>query len=324
MTNFRRDTLIICSLAVLAVLVGTFSGSASMQHFLTQLLVLGMFASAFDFAFGRSGLFSAGHAAFFGCGAYATALSTLRYDWTFMPSLALAALVGGAIAFVFAVLARRVPGVYFALATLAMAQLVLVITEVKLSPWSGGSDGLAGVPRPILFGVDLGGTGQYLLFVCVVFVIALVTLSLLRHSPYGQVLRAIRENAVRAEQLGYNIDLYRISAFTVSGAYSGVAGGLFGGLIFYVGPDLLRMTLSVDVLVMSVLGGPNTLLGPLLGVAVFETSREVITRYTDHWHGFVGIMFILATLFLPFGLVGLFRARRRPKAEATAEARDFS
>jgi branched-chain amino acid transport system permease protein len=221
----------------------------------------------------------------------------------------------------FGKLARRVSGIYYALATLAMAQLVSVIVEIRLGKWSGGSDGLAGVPRPVLLGVNFDAADRYLLLVSALFVIALVTLSLIRHSPYGQVLRAIRENAVRAEQLGYNVDLYRVSALAVSGAYSGVAGALFGGLTLYVGPELLRATMSIDVLVMCVLGGPNTLLGPLLGVAIFETSREVITRYTDHWHGLVGAMFILATLFLPFGLVGLFRRRRRATSSVAAPAR---
>ncbi len=279
--------------------------SEGMQHFLAQILIMGLFASAFDLAYGRTGIFSVGHAAFFGIGAYAFAWAAVGADWGISAALFASFLAGGLLAAIFGLLASRTTGIYFALVTLALGQLISILIEVKLRTISGGSDGIPGIPRPMAFGLDFGSTQNYLLFICATFTLILMLLVLLRRSPYGQALLAVRENAVRAEQMGYDVRFYRISALSLSGALSGLSGALFGMLTMFVGPEMLRFMLSGEVLIMTILGGAGTLLGPLIGVSVFEVAREVISRYTQHWFGFVGLLFILVTLFAPSGLVGL-------------------
>jgi branched-chain amino acid transport system permease protein len=310
MSLFSRDIAAVLVIAMVAGVGGTFLSEGS-QHFVAQIMILGMFASAFDLAYGRTGIFSIGHAAFFGGGAYAYALLSLKAGLGFFPSLAGAILIGGALATLFGLLAIRATGIYFALSTLAMGQLFSVLVEIKFRGLSGGADGIAGVPRPDFFGLDFGVTRNYLWLICIAFAIVLTLLALIRRSPYGQTLLAVRENPVRAEQLGYSVHFYRVTAFAISGAFSGLAGALFGSLTMFVGPDMLRWMNSGDVLIMTILGGPGSLLGPLLGVAIFETAREVISRYTQHWLGFVGALFIVVTLFAPTGLVGLWSTLRR-------------
>ncbi|MES2362655.1 MAG: branched-chain amino acid ABC transporter permease [Pseudomonadota bacterium] len=309
MTPLRRDFAAVVAIAAAAALVGTFTSEGS-QYFIANLLIIGMFAAAFDLAYGRAGIFSMGHAAFFGSGAYGYALLTLKAGFGFLPALAGAAVFGGMLATIFGVLAIRASGIYFALSTIAMGQLVAVVIEAKLRFLSGGGDGLPGVPRPMLLGIDMSATDRYLWLVCLAFTIQLGLLALIRSSPYGLVLSAIRDNPVRAEQLGYNVSFYRVSAYAISGTASGMAGAYFAALTMFVGPDMLKWMMSGEVLIMTVLGGPGTLFGPLLGVAAFETARSVVSRYTDHWFGFVGVLFILVTLFLPAGLVGLWPALR--------------
>lgn len=274
-------------------------------HFVAQLLLIGMFAAAFDLAYGVTGIFSFGHAAFFGGGAYAYAILTTVAHWGFGGAIVGSAVVGGLLALIFGSLAFRTSGLFFALATLAFGQLVNILIEIKLRDWSGGSDGLSGVPRPFLFGREIASTNAFLAFASVCFVLVMGFLVKIRASSYGQVLRAVRDNPVRAAQLGYNVITYRLSAYVVSGALSGIAGALFASLTMFVSPDLTRWTMSGDILIMTVLGGAGTLAGPLLGVTLFEVAKEVISRYTDHWYGILGVLFVACTLFLPGGLQGL-------------------
>lgn len=305
MKSFRLEVGVALAVGLVCAVAGSLSSEGS-QHFIAQILILGMFASAFDLAYGRTGIFSMGHASFFGGGAYAFALLSIKGGFGLAAGLAGAMAAGALLAVVFALLAIRAAGIYFALSTLAMGQLVSVLVEIKLRALSGGNDGIPGVPRPVLFGVDFSSTQRYLWLACATFSLLLVVLAVIRRSPYGQALAAVRDNPARAEQLGYNVNFYRVSAFALSGALSGFAGAFFGMLTMFVGPDMLRWMVSGEVMIMTVLGGPGTLLGPVIGVAVFETAREVISRFTQHWFGVIGALFIVVTLFAPAGLVGLW------------------
>lgn len=311
----------------LVAVVGLAAGllSEGTQHIVALILILGLFAAAFDLAFGWTGLFSIGHATFFGAGAYAYALLTLKgADPILAITTSLAA--GGGLAALFGLLGMRSTGIYFSLTTLALGQLASVLCEVKLRAWTGGADGLAGVPRPRIFAWSFDATGSFLLFACVAFALSLTVLALVRRSGFGQVLRAIRENPVRTQQLGFNVTLYRVLAMAISGAFSGLAGALFSALSFFAGPEMMNWQMSGDILIMTVLGGAGTLLGPVLGAAIFEISKEVISRYTEHWYGFVGALFVVITLVAPSGLagldlwprIGLFSHGRKPRERAPA------
>ncbi|WP_137388569.1 branched-chain amino acid ABC transporter permease [Rhodoligotrophos defluvii] len=311
MSPFVRHLLLSALLAGGAAGLALTAGDG-VQYIIALVLVWAIFAVGFDLVFGVAGIISFGHAAFFGTGAYAYAILTLTYEVSPLPALAAASLVGAAVGLSFAAVTLRQSGIYFALTTLALAQLIHILAEVKLKAWTGGTDGLAGVPRPELLGIDFYDDGNFACFVAAVFLALMMLNALLRASPFGQVLSAIRQNETRAGQLGYDTRRYKLGAFAISGAYSGLAGALLGCLVMFVGPDMTRWTASGDVLIMTVLGGRGTFLGPVVGVAVFEGLKEGISAYTDHWYGLLGLIFILVTLYMPGGICGLI-SRHVPK-----------
>ena len=158
--------------------------------------------------------------------------------WGFWSAIGASALVGGLLALIFGLLAFRATGLYFGLATLALGQLVNILIEVKLRDWTGGSDGMSGVPRPVIFGYAFDSTRQFLVFSTICFAMLMVVLAAIRASSYGQVLRAVRDNPVRAAQLGYDVTRYRLSAFSISGAVTGISGALMAALTLFVSAPL--------------------------------------------------------------------------------------
>lgn len=283
-------------------------------HLVSLILIWGLFALGFDLVFGVAGLLSFGHAALFGIGGYALTLLTTRLGVPF----ALALLAGGALgalaAFVFSLFALRASGIFFSLLTLALAQLLYTLAGSKLRALTGGLDGLPGVPRPVLFGLDFYANERFYLFLCAVFLLGLGIAALLRASPFGMALRAVQANDVRAAQLGLNVQRLRQAAFMISGAYAGVSGGLLASLLFYVSPQMLHWSTSGDIVIMTLLGGKGTLLGPVLGTALFELLKEKLSQVTEHWYGVLGIIFVICTIALPRGLAGLFGTGRKGAA----------
>ena len=307
----RITSWVLGVIVLLIALVPIFAPGEGSQNLVSLILVWSIFALGFDLVFGVAGMLSFGHAAMFGVGAYALTLLTTRAGWDFLPALAAAGVIGAVVALVFSFFALRVSGLFFALLTLALAQLLFILAGSKLRDLTGGVDGLPGVPRPELWGLDFYDNGIYYYFVLAAFVVALVVAAVLRASPFGQALRAVKANDVRAEQIGFNVQRLRQAVFAISGAYAGISGGLLASLMFYVGPQMLHWSTSGDVVIMVLLGGMGTLLGPILGVAVFELLREWLSQVTAHWYGVLGLVFILCTIFMPGGLAGLVEAMGR-------------
>jgi len=312
MSMLRLDQVLMAAIVALMIIIPGVAAGEESLNLLSLILVWGLFAVGFDLIFGMAGMLSFGHAAMFGAGGYALAL--LAPQFGFVPSLLVAGLVGAALAFLLSVFALRVSGLFFSLLTLALAQLVYILASTKLRAFTGGLDGIPGVARPVLFGVDFYNNRNFFYFLVAVFVIGLAVMAILRVSPFGSALKAVQANDVRAEQIGYNVQRLRQCAFMISGAYAGVSGALLASLMFYVSPQMLHWTTSGDVLIMTLLGGKGTLLGPVLGVAVFEILKEELSQVTEHWYGVLGVVFILCTIFLPNGIAGLFaflgRARK--------------
>lgn len=277
-------------------------------YFATLILVWCVFALGYDLMFGLAGLLSFGHAAFFGIGSYVYAVIMVK-DPSLLPLAMLsAALAGSLTAIVVGVLALRLSGIYFSLMTLAIAEMIFFAASSPLRALTGGEDGLTGVPRPTLFGVDFYDGGNFYLLVLAFFGLALLAARMLRESPFGKVLGGIRLNEIRAEQLGFNIKLNKLAVFAASGAFSGVAGALLGALMQFVNTQGLHWGTSGDIVMMTLLGGLGTLYGPIIGVVAFETMKEVFSSWTVHWYGILGIIFILVTMFMPDGIHGLIVA----------------
>jgi branched-chain amino acid transport system permease protein len=292
-------------------------------HLATEVLILGLLATAFNLLFGGTGLLSFGQAAFFATGAYAAAF-VLKGVAASMPLALLAGLLAGAVtSFVVGVLSVRRNEIYFAMLTLAFGQLFAVVF-LQAYRVTGGADGIAGVPRPRLgwadFAVDLGPTLNYYYFTLLVVAGALWVLWRLTRSSLGLTLAAIRENPSRTAYLGIPTRRYRLAAFTIAGAFSGLAGALFAPFQGTVVPDFANWVMSAEPVLMTLLGGPNSFLGPLLGALFFVALKDTLGSWTEYWPLTLGSIVILLILFLPEGPLGALD-RLFTRADRTAATR---
>ncbi len=289
--------------------------------FAMKILCFALFASAYNLVFGYIGLLAFGHAAFFGASAYVAAHTAAV--WGFPPELAI--LSGVAVATVigalFGWLAIRRQGLYFAMITLALAQIVYFYA-IQAS-WTHGEDGIQSVPRGTLFGfIDLNNSLNMYFFVLAVFIGGFALLYRIVRSPFGQVLKSVRENEPRAISLGYSADRFKWIAFTLSAALAGLAGGT-KAIVFQIAslPDLYFMT-SADALLMTLIGGVGTLLGPVVGAAIVVTLQKEFATLGAWVIVVQGSAFVLCVLFLRKGVVGMledFLARRQERRRQQAK-----
>lgn len=276
---------------------------------MTEALILGIFAVSLDLLLGHTGLPSLGHSAYFGVSAYATAIVSLRLQqssWVCALAGIAASLI---IAAIYGLLALRTSGVYFMMITLALAQVLWGIA-FGWRQLTGGDDGLPGVPRPDLgLPISLSSGLSFYYFVLVFFALAVAALWTIVSSPFGRALVGIRESERRMEVLGYNVWLHKYVAFVLAGLFAGLAGALFVYYTGFVSPAYLSIVFSAMALIMVILGGAGTLLGPALGSATIVTLENVISAYTQRWLLVLGLIYVAVTLFAPGGLVGLVRGR---------------
>jgi branched-chain amino acid transport system permease protein len=290
-------------------------------HLATEVLILGLLASAFNLVFGGTGLLSFGQAAFFATGAYAAAF-VLKGVAASMPLALLAGFLAGAMASgVVGMLSVRRNEIYFAMLTLAFGQLFAVVF-LQAYRITGGADGIAGVPRPGLgppgLGLELAPTLNYYLFTLLVVAGALWMLWRVSRSSLGLTLAAIRENPSRTAYLGIPMRRYRLAAFTIAGAFSGLAGALFAPFEGTVVPDFASWVMSAEPVLMTLLGGPSSFFGPLLGAVVFVALKDTLGSWTEYWPLTLGTIVILLILFLPEGPIGLLDGLFAPRRHSTA------
>ena len=272
-----------------------------------NILVFGLFAVGYNLIFGYTGMLSFGHAALFGLGAYGAGIPIAKYGWHFLPALGLGVFIAALGAVIIGWFATRARGIYFAMITLAAAQVVYYIAFQWVSMTSG-EDGLRGVNVGVvnLFGLQfnmLDPTTKYYAMLLVV-ALALWVFSRILQSPFGAVLEAVRENEARAIACGYNVRRTRLAAFTLSGAFSGLAGTLYGIHLSVVPIETLHYFTSATVLMMTLLGGMGTFFGPFIGAFTYLLLADVITVITVHWQLFVGGLFVFLILFFPRGIWG--------------------
>ena len=282
--------------------------------FMMKLLCFAMFACAYNLLLGFSGMLSFGHAAFFGSSAYATAWLATAHGWgpasATLAGVAASALVGllvGGIA-----IRRR--GIYFAMITLALAQLIYFVCLE--APFTGGENGLQGVPRGSLFGLlPLRSDIVMYYVVLAAFVAQFVFIRRVVHSPFGQVLRAIRENENRAVSLGYDVNRYRLLAFVLSATLAGLAGSLKALVLGFVTLSDVQQANSGEVILMTLLGGTGTFAGPVIGAAVVVTLQEYLSDIVGGWVTvIVGAVFIACVLAFRRGIIGELVALMRPRS----------
>jgi branched-chain amino acid transport system permease protein len=278
--------------------------------FLMKAMCFALFACAFNLLIGYVGLLSFGHAAYFGMGAYVTAYTAKH--WGLTPELAIVAggLTGAALGVVFGWIAIRRQGIYFAMITLALAQMVYFLCVQ--APFTGGEDGIQQVPRGRLFGlIDLHADMTMYWLVAAVFLLGFVLIHRIVHSPFGQILKAIRENEPRATSLGYRTDDYKLLAFVLSAALAAVAGGTKSLMFGIATLTDVHWTMSGEVVLMTLLGGLGTLFGPAVGAVVVVTMQNYLAEFGAWVTVTQGVIFVICVLAFRRGIVGVLASRLR-------------
>jgi branched-chain amino acid transport system permease protein len=281
--------------------------------FMMKALCYAIFACAFNLLLGYTGLLSFGHAAYLGAAAYVTGY--LVRSSGFSPELGVLAgtLAAGAIGFVVGAIAIRRQGIYFAMITLAMAQMVYFVW--LQAPFTGGEDGLQGVPRGKLFGlIPLSSDIAMYYVVLAVFVAVFLAIIRIVHSPYGQVLKAIRENEPRAISLGYDVDKYKLLAFVLSTSLAGLAGSLKTLALGFATLSDAHWSLSGEVVLMTLLGGMGTFAGPVLGAFTIIGLQNFLADRVGSWVTvIIGVIFVVCVVGFRRGFVGELLAWQRSK-----------
>ena len=307
---------------VLPLLMGTVQSTVSLA---TEIVIFSLLAIAYNLLMGYTGLVSFGHSAFFGIGGYAAGLAQLYLaKGMVVPVIAGvlgATLTGAVIGF----LLMRKRGVYFSLLTLAFTQMFFYIVYGATAV-TGGENGLGGIERfPLGAGpvrLDLGDKRVYYYTSAALAAAAIYILWRVVHSPFGRVLEAIRENEPRASFVGYDVKRYKLTAFVVSCAFSGLAGVLYTFLLNFAYPESLHVTMAGEIAAMTLVGGMRSFVGPAVGAAVFVFMRDTLSSWTENWLVYFGVIFVAFVMFSPNGIVGVWaRLRglaRRPRARRGA------
>jgi branched-chain amino acid transport system permease protein len=296
----------------LLILVALLPALGAYPVFVMKVMCYALFACAFNLLIGYVGLLSFGHAMFLGMAGYIAAYAAKT--WGYTPELAIlsGALASAVLGLVVGLIAIRRQGIYFAMITLALAQMVYFFCVQ--APFTGGEDGIQAVPRGKLFGfVDLSNVWAMYVTVFVIFISGFLLIYRIIHSPFGQVLKAIRENEARATSLGYDTDRYKLIAFVLSATLSGLAGAT-NALVFQLAAlNAVHWTMSGEVVLMTLVGGLGTVFGPVIG-ALAVLAMENYLAQLGAWVTIVqGAIFVLCVLTFRRGIVGeLGRWLRKP------------
>ena len=305
--------------AVFATLPFWIKGVGLYSYLGVEVMIWIVYALGFNLLLGYAGLPSFGHGAYFGVGAYAFGLAQLHGGLGLWGSLFAAVAAGGIAGALVACFISHRRGIYYALLTIAFGQIFWTVA-IKWHSVTRGEDGLLNIQRGEAFGFSLDRLESLYWFCFAIFVIVVLFLWRLVHSPFGRVLAAIKQNETRARFVGYNVWLYKWLAFTLSALVAGVAGGLFALAQQSAYPNVMSLHQSGFVVMMVLVGGGLvSFWGPVLGVALFFLARDLLGAYTEAWLLWYGLLFMAIVLFRPEGLAGLL-AGARGKVDVRSKA----
>lgn len=282
-----------------------------------QILILAVFSLGFNLLFGYTGLLSFGQAGFFAMGAYGCAKILLA-----VPNLFLGILGGvaasGVAALLLGILSVRHTRIYFSMLTLAFGMMIFSIAW-KWRDYTGGDDGLVGIPRapleiPGLFSLSMAAMDRYYYVVLVLALLAIYAMYRLVRSPLGLTLQAIRDSETRTQFAGVPVRKYRLIAFTIAGLYAGLAGALLTPLENTVTPPVAHWTMSAEPVLATLMGGIHTFTGPVVGSILFILIKDVVMRFTEYWLICFGLIVVAMVMLFPSGVMSLFENRRRPES----------
>jgi len=306
---------VIGALAVYAITGGYFS-----REIVVEIAILAILAVSLDFVAGYGGMISLCHGAIFGLGAYAFAVSTAILDLPTPVAAAAAVLVSAAFGLVVGAVTSKTAGIFFIMATLAFGQMIYVV--IFESRALGGDDGMSGVVRFDLswIGIDLNDSLQFALICLVLLALSYAFLATVLHANFGRTLIGIHANEDRMRALGLTAWKHKAAAFAISAGVAGIAGALAAQHTQYVSPELLFWTVSGEALVVVILGGLGTLVGPAIGAALLVLLKHEVSAYTDHWHMVIGIVLIATVLVGGRGVYGQIEHLLARRAGSKAHA----
>ncbi|WP_226671221.1 branched-chain amino acid ABC transporter permease [Metabacillus litoralis] len=311
--TYNYSPIVLASCLGLLVLFPLVNDSRSMMIMFTQIFIFAVFAMSYDLLLGYTGIVSFGHAMFFGIGAYSTGILLDRVDPTMMwlvLSIVLGMIIAAVVSYLVGLLTLRLKSHFYEMLTLALAGLFLVMAE-KWRSLTFGNDGFTfRVP-------DFLKDRLTFYFIClIVMVVVYLLLKRLTNSPLGKVLVAVRENEDRTQSLGYQTLHYKIIASVIAGVFASIAGSLYVLSLRFVNTSVFTMDVTLDALLMTIIGGVGTLIGPILGAGIIEISHHGLSELGktypifERWIIFFGILYILAVMFFPAGIVGTLKGKR--------------
>jgi branched-chain amino acid transport system permease protein len=268
----------------------------------SEIWIFAIFGLGLNLLLGYTGLLSFGQSTFFGSAAYVAGWLLKHYGINTLFALGIGVGVGAASAAVVGYLCVQRSGLYFIMLTFALNQL-FYFTAYQWTSVTGGEDGMPGVPRPAMLGIDFKDPLIYYAFVSVLFLITLLLMKRIVESPIGKILQAIRENEVRAEAVGYNVPRFKLLAFVIGGAFSGLAGVLYAMLFGIVPLEAISFVFSGNVVFATLIGGSGSLYGPVIGSFVFIWLSESMSTVWARWPLLLGVAFVIVVLFLRGGVV---------------------
>jgi branched-chain amino acid transport system permease protein len=271
----------------------------------TEMLIMALFAASLNLILGFGGMVSFGHSAFYGMGAYTTALLIKKAGVPFLPAMAAAPVMAAVVAAIIGWFCVRRIGLYFSILTLAFSQLLYMIA-FQWYTFTGGDDGIHGIARPAFF-----DPVNYYLFCLAILLLCLLVMRMIINSSYGLTIRTTRENPERAKFIGINVQRYQLINFIIAGAFAGMSGGLITMLNRFAQTEFLHWSKSAEPIFASLVGGMYSLVGPVLGSTVLMLLKIVLQQIhqslVEIWALFLGLVLLIAVLFAPEGIVGLYQ-----------------
>jgi len=303
-TDTKLRPYVFIMLLLGAIIYGNTTGYYG-NEILAEIAIYAILAMALDLVAGYAGMISLGHAGFFALGAYVTAALTVFFDWPVVAAMPLAILGAALLAFVTGIVVVRLTGVFFIMITLAVGQMVY--SYLFKNRTFGGDDGMSGTPRLDLswFNLNTDDPVVFSMLTVAFAVVVYLIFVVLSRSPYGHALIGIHQNENRMRALGCPVRLYKLAAFTASGAVAGLAGSLVAQLSGFISPELSFWTVSGELLIMVIVGGMGTFIGPIVGTAVVISLKHELSSMTEYWSFVMGIFFVAIVLFAEGGLYGL-------------------
>jgi branched-chain amino acid transport system permease protein len=278
----------------------------------SEMLIFAIFALGFDIVFGYTGLLSFGHAMFFGIGAYGTALVLIKFIPSLFAGLLVSAILAQIVAFIIGYLSIKRRGIYFVMITLAFCQMLYFIA-FKWTSLTGGDSGLHGVPRTSFGPFDLNSEITFYFFILLMFLFSVLLAVRIVNSPFGRVLKCLKDNEDRARSIGYDTNRFKLISFMISAFFSSLAGGLYAEHLNFVPLDTLSIHTSGDVVIMALVGGIGTLYGPIFGAMALIYLKNLLSNWLGNWNLIMGIIFIVSVLTVRQGILPVLKGRLRKK-----------